>query len=276
MTVAPVDRIIAAQAIEIDRQRAAVSRPRPVRNSPTPPRREARRRSLRRRACEDVWSSPSWAYAAVQATTSNSASEGVDGADDGNAHGKNPSRSEWTPWSCDQSPVARGSARMDYVKDLGGLAGASGSMPARVDGAGAMMSRRVRRGRPARARVQPDIIGTQHGQPAAQQPPLQAGGWRGAAVIVRCRRSDLCGCDATVLGEICMVGRAIVMIGRTRSAATALTWRPDTWVPDTCARRHMRVAGMGASGGRHKLDGDQHDRPPDQRCQPSTRDHAFD
>jgi hypothetical protein len=30
---------------------------------------------------------------------------------------------------------ARGSARMDYVQDLGGLAGASGSTPGRVDDA---------------------------------------------------------------------------------------------------------------------------------------------
>ena len=39
---------------------------------------------------------------------------------------------------------------MDYVMDLGGLAGASGSMPAWVDGAGAMMSSAFARQRPAR------------------------------------------------------------------------------------------------------------------------------
>jgi hypothetical protein len=40
--------------------------------------------------------------------------------------------------------------------------------------------------------------------------------------------------------------------------------------------RDMRVAGMGAYGGRHKLDGDHNDRPPDQSCQPSPPAHDID
>jgi hypothetical protein len=63
---------------------------------------------------------------------------------------------------------------MDYVMDLGGLAGASGSMPARADGAGAMMSRAFEgRGQPASGSA--NVIGTQHEQPDVQHPPLQAG-----------------------------------------------------------------------------------------------------
>jgi hypothetical protein len=100
--------------------------------------------------------------------------EGVGGENDGNAHEKNPSRSGWTTWSCDRSPVARRAARMDYVMDLGGLAGASGSMPAWVDGAGAMMSSAfASKGQPASGSA--NVIGTQHEQPEVQHPPLQAG-----------------------------------------------------------------------------------------------------
>jgi hypothetical protein len=63
---------------------------------------------------------------------------------------------------------------MDYVMDLGGLAGASGSMPARVDGAGAMMSSAfASRGQPASGSA--NVTGTQHEQPDVQHPPLQAG-----------------------------------------------------------------------------------------------------
>src|SRR3954453_8012784 len=87
---------------------------------------------------------------------------------------ENPSRSEWAYWSFDQSPVARRMARMDYERDFGGLAGASGSIPARVGGAGTMMSSAFERGGqlgPGSA----NVSGTQPGQPDAQQPPLQAG-----------------------------------------------------------------------------------------------------
>jgi len=100
-------------------------------------------------------------------------SDGVDGTDDGNAHGKS-SRSEWACWSCDQSPVARRMARMDYERDFGGLAGASGSIPARVGGARTMMSRAFERGGQLGS-GSANVIGTQHGQPDAQQPPMQVG-----------------------------------------------------------------------------------------------------
>jgi hypothetical protein len=69
--------------------------------------------------------------------------------------------------------VARRPARMDYVMDLGGLAGASGSMPAWVDGAGAMMSSAFAgKGQPASGSA--NVTGTQHEQPEVQHPPLQA------------------------------------------------------------------------------------------------------
>jgi hypothetical protein len=38
----------------------------------------------------------------------------------------------------------------------------------------------------------------------------------------------------------------------------------------------MRVAGMGADGGRYELDGGHDDRAPDQCCQPSPPSHETD
>jgi hypothetical protein len=65
-------------------------------------------------------------------------------------------------------------ARMDYERDFGGLAGASGSIPARVGGAGTLMSSAFERGGQLGS-GSANVIGTQHGQPNAQQPPMQAG-----------------------------------------------------------------------------------------------------
>src|SRR3954466_705099 len=87
---------------------------------------------------------------------------------------ENPSRSEWACWPCDQSPVARRMARTDYERDFGGLAGASVSMPARVGGAGTLMSSAFERGGQLGS-GSANVIGTQHGQPDAQQPPMQVG-----------------------------------------------------------------------------------------------------
>ena len=97
---------------------------------------------------------------------------------------------------------------MDYVMDLGGLAGASGSMPAWVDGAGAMMSSAfASKGQPASGSA--NVIGTQHEQPEVQHPPLQAGAV--PRLSSRCRRSDLrrrAGLRGRQLA--CMIGRALV------------------------------------------------------------------
>ena len=186
VTVAPVDRIIAAQAIEIDRQHA-VSCDRDqleiLRHRLGTRRARSIEAGRRGRMVLAFVSVCSWSK---QQPATVPRGRGRDGR--WKRAWKNPSRSEWTPWSCDQSPVARRSARMDYEKDFGGLAGASGSMPARVGGAGTMMSSAFERGgQPGSGSA--NVIGTQHGQPDAQQPPLQAGAR--AALVIRCRRSEL-------------------------------------------------------------------------------------
>ena len=164
------DGIIAAQAIEIDRQHAV---------SCDRDQLEIFRHRLGTRRARDRRWRRGRVVLVVSVCTGGSNNqqqcrESVDATDDGNAHGNNPSRSEWTPWSCDQSPVARRLARTDYERDFGGLAGASGSMPARVGGAGTMMSSAFERGGQLGS-GSANVIGTQHGQPDAQQPPLQAG-----------------------------------------------------------------------------------------------------
>jgi hypothetical protein len=133
-----------------------------------------------------------------------------------------------------------------------------------------------------RRRWNDDVEGSRNGRPArlgfgqrhrdaaraAGRAAAALAGGRSAALVVRCRRSELgsyAGLPNRKLG--CMIGCAKVRNGR--GGARHL-----------CARgmhaRDMQVADMGAGGGRHELDSDQHDRSPDQCCQPSPPAHDTD
>jgi hypothetical protein len=121
---------------------------------------------------------------------------------------------------------------------------------------------RVRKGRPARLG-----FGQRHrdaARAAGRAAAAHAGG-RSTALVIRCRRSELgsyAGRSRRKLG--CVVACVMDRNGRGRAC-----------VQNMCTR-DMRVAAMGAGGGRHELDSDQHDRSPDKCCQPSPPAHDTD
>ncbi len=115
---------------------------------------------------------------------------------------------------------------------------------------------RVRKGRPAAAG-----FGQRHRDAA------RAAGRAAAALCRRARavRSSL---------PVPLKSSSAVSDGPARSQAAPHDRLRDASERSNCDARHMgardmrtrdmRVAGMGACGGRHELDGDQHDHPPDQ------------
>ena len=122
------------------------------------------------------------------------------------------------------SSFTRALARALYAKDLGGLGGASGSIPVRIDAAGCSTSTAFKRhGNPRTGCVR--MAGTQHENPLAQQPA-----WQGLEVAPR----PTSAAPARATDSVCSAfSRRALPSGRSWVTAVVI---PARWAWWSCAR----------------------------------------